>query len=82
MNKFQKIAIFLVRLLGIVFLLFGVNGFVYAAMLVISPIFKIEGYDSTQGIISGAFYFILGLALVLFSNPLGKLIGSGLDDEI
>ena len=82
MNKFQKIAIFLVRLLGIVCLLFGINGFVYTAMLVISPIFKIEGFDATQGIVSGAFYFILGLALVLFSNPVGKLIGSGLDDEV
>lgn len=82
MNKFQKIAVFLVRLVGIVFLLFGINGFVYTAMLAISPIFKIEGFDATQGIISGAFYFILGVALVLFSNPIGKLIGRGLDDEV
>ncbi len=82
MNKFQKIAVFLVRLLAIVFLLFGINGFIYTAMLAISPVFKIEGYDATQGIISGAFYFILGVALVLFGNPIGKLIGRGLDDEI
>ncbi len=80
MNLFQKIAIFLVRLLGIVFLLFGINGFVYTVMLAISPIFKIDGYDATQGVISGAFYFILGLAMVLFAAPIGKLIGRGLDN--
>ncbi len=80
MNTFQKIAIFLVRLLGIVFLLFGINGFVYTVMLTISPIFKIDGYDASQGMISGAFYFILGLAFLLFAFPIGKLIGRGLDD--
>jgi len=82
MNVFQRIAIFLIRLLGIVCLLFGINGFAYAGMLAISPIFKMDGFDATQGIISGAFYFVLGLASVLFSNPIGKLIGRGLDDGI
>ena len=80
MNIFQKIAIFLVRLFGVVFLLFGLNGFVYTVMLAISPIFKIDGYDATQGVISGAFYFIVGLALLLFATSIGKLIGRGLDD--
>ncbi len=82
MNIFQKIAVFMVRLLGCVFLLFGVNGFVYTAMLAISPMFKLEGFDASQGIISGAFYFVLGLGLVLFNKPIGKVIGSGLDDAV
>ncbi len=81
MNKFQKIAVFAVRIIGVVSLLFGINGFAYTLMLLISPAFKIDGFDTTQGLISGAFYFILGLALVLFSGPLGRLMGRGLDDR-
>lgn len=80
MNKFQKIAVFLMRLVGIMCVLFGVNGFLYTVMLAISPIFRIEGFDGTQGLISGAYYFVFGLALILFSGSLGRLIGRGLDD--
>ncbi len=80
MNKFQKIAVFLIRLLGVLCLLFGVNGFFYTLILAFSQNFQIDGMSGAQGMMSGAFYFIWGLVFILFSGPLGNLIGRGLDD--
>lgn len=81
MNIFQRIATFLLRVFGFISLLFGLGGFFYAVLLSFSQSFQIDGMSASYGLFSGAFYFILGLALLLFSTSLGKLLGKGLDDQ-
>ena len=81
MNIFQRIAIFFFRLLGFVSLLCGLGGFFYAVLLNYSQSFQIDGMNASYAVFSGAFYFVLGLAFLLFSEPLGKLFGKGLDDN-
>ena len=80
MNKFQKIAVFLIRLLSLLCVLFGINGFIYALILTISQSYQIDGITSAYSLMSGVFYFIWGIILFFLSKPLGKIIGSGLDE--
>jgi hypothetical protein len=80
MNIFQKIGIFVYRLLGVVCLFFGVSGIAYGLMLQSVGMPDSAGMTAGYSLFSGAFYFVLGLALLLFSGPLGRLLGSGLDD--
>ena len=80
MNRFQKAAIFLVRLLGSVCLLFGVSGLAYSGILTVSQDVGRGGMTNGYSLMSGAFYLILGVVLLFLSRPLGKLLGKGLDD--
>jgi hypothetical protein len=81
MNIFQKIAVFVLLLIGLTSLLCGLGGFFYAILLSYSQSFQIDGMSASYGIFSGAFDLILGLAFLLFSAPLGKLLGNGLDHD-
>jgi len=79
MNKFQKIGIFFVRIIAVICVLFGINGFVYSLLLLISKSLQFGEKTGEQGLVSGSFYFIIGVLLFVFSKPLGKAIGHGLD---
>ena len=80
MNIYQKIAIFLFRITGVAFFLYGFVGWFYYVTLLTFIGFPIDGINITYVLFS-AVYFILGIALLLFSGPLGKLLGKGLDDN-
>jgi len=80
MNKFQKAAIFLIRLLGCLCILFGISGLAYSAILAVSQDVGRGGITTGYSLMSGAFYLILGLILIFLSRPLGSLLGKGLDD--
>ena len=81
MNIFQRIATFIFRLLGVFSLFCAIGGFFYSILLSYSQSFELNGMSASYGIFSGAFYFVLGLASLLFSQPLGKLLGKGLEDK-
>ncbi len=68
------------RILGTISLIFGVGGFIYAVAVSYFDNLQIDQMGMQYGVFSGAYYFVFGLALVLFSGPLGRLLGSGLDD--
>lgn len=81
MNVYQRICVFLLRWTGFVSLVLGINGFLYTLLLSYSAAFQLGGITAGEGLLSGAYYFVIGLAFVLFSGPLGKVLGRGLDDK-
>jgi hypothetical protein len=70
----------LIRLLSLLCVLYGINGFIYALILTISQSYQIDGITGAYSLMSGVFYFIWGIILFFLSKPLGKIIGSGLDE--
>ncbi len=66
MKQYQKIATFIIRLLGTFAFLFG--------------IFSVMDYARTSLSYTGAVCILLGILVFLASKPLGYIIGKGLDD--
>ena len=80
MNIFQKIAAFLIRLLGFLSALTGILGFIYYALLYYG-IGTIETESSAKtDLFSCIFYTVLGMILYIISKPLGKFLGAGFED--
>jgi len=77
MSRYQKIAIFILRLGGCFLLLFGVMGLLYigAVSLLGSPL---PSYDAAS-LPSGAVWTIAGLAVLYFADRIGAYVGRGLD---
>ena len=80
MNIFQKISIYLIRLLSFLCMLIGISGFVYSLILLFWQDSKLDGITSGYSLMSGVFYFVWGILLFFVSTPLGRFIGKGLDD--
>lgn len=78
MNVYQKIAIFLFRIIGIASFIYGLNVILYAAILTFMGS-QIERINASYALFSTAYYLIPGVVLLLFSTFLGKLLGKGLD---
>jgi len=76
MSIFEKIAIFLVRLVGLGAILAGVQSITWYLMYLTGAWSKAE-YGSAWGIGAGI-YLIGGILLLVFSGRLGRFIGRGL----
>lgn len=79
MNPFQKIGVFLIRVIAFVCLCFGIGGFVYFATLRIVQIPDPGGIGPAYAMASLP-YLLAGIVLASFANLLGRLLGYGLGD--
>lgn len=80
MNIFQRIGVFLMRIVALIFIFFGVGGlllFVFSSLLDLSA----SGVTNDYALFSTAFYLVSGIGLMLFANVFGKLLGWGLSDS-
>ena len=77
MNQYQKLATFLLRLVGAVVALVGVMGPLY---VVVATVFGSDTPSYGNERWWGSFLWAAGgIFLVVFSKPLGRLFGRGLD---
>lgn len=76
MTEHQKLAILILRIIGVGWATLIVVGF---SMLGIESVMgvQVQNYP-THTIIGNIAYVVMGLLLVFLSNPLGKLLGRGL----
>lgn len=81
MNLFQKIGVFLIRIIALICLFFGVSGFLYFGMMQLFELTDPTGITASYGLMSGAYYFVAGIAFALFANQFGRLLGWGLGDK-
>jgi len=77
MNPYQKLATLLFRLFGAAVAAAGVMGPLYIVFLMTFGISTPNyGHDRWLG---SAVWFMAGILLIVFSAPLGRLFGRGLD---
>lgn len=77
MTTYQRTAVFILRLVGIVWaVFFAFMWGLYAVELVLG--IEVQHYPP-HTIIGNVGYIVLGVAIAATSKPLGRLIGSGLD---
>lgn len=77
MTTYQRTAVFILRLVGIVWAaFFAFMWVVYAVELALN--IEMQHYPAHM-IIGNVGYVVLGIAIAAASKPLGRWIGSGLD---
>lgn len=81
MNLFQKIGVFLIRIVALICLFFGVSGFIYFGMMQFLGLNNPSGFTASYGLMSGIYYFVGGIAFALFANQFGRILGYGLGDS-
>lgn len=77
MTTYQRTAVFILRLVGVVWaIFFAFMWGVYAVELALG--IEVQHYPS-HTIVGNVSYIVLGIALAVASKPLGRWIGGGLD---
>lgn len=77
MTSYQRIAALILRLVGIIWTMFFIFGWsVYLAELSLGV--EVQRYPM-HTIIGNVAYVVLGLLVIVFSRPLGRLIVRGLE---
>jgi len=76
MSIFEKIAVFLLRLVGLWGIIMGLQSIVWSVLSLFGVSGKAE-YGSAWAIAAGV-YLVGGILLFVFSRRLGRLVGRGL----
>jgi hypothetical protein len=76
MSIFEKIAVFLLRLVGLWGIIMGLQSIVWSILSLFGVSGKTE-YGSAWAIAAGV-YLVGGVLLFVFSGRLGRLVGRGL----
>jgi hypothetical protein len=76
-NLYQQLGAFLFRLAGCVLPAVGLAGLLYVVVLLLAGQ-DISIYPTGRGVAS-VLWVLLGFTVILVSNPLGRLVGKGLE---
>ena len=77
MNSYQKFAVFLIRVTGVVVAVRAIVGPVQVGLL---RLLGVRGYDyPTERWLASLFWGVGGIVLVLLAKPIGRFLGRGLE---